>query len=449
MAIINSLFIKTLACLALMFTCGAVYVNSTNQQKGVKTHADAIKSLKPHKSLQVSHLIKTVGSGRRADSAYKSKGIISPLTFGAKGDGITDDTEAFQKAITAAIQKSYKLDIPSPLKYYKITHTIHVVPTAGAECRLDIEGHGKNQILYTGPANTSCIKVVGVRFSTWMGVKIGLGTAPGLIGIDLDTDNQSHSTSHITFVGCHIGLGKGIGQTAWRLGHVSGGGADISDLLWEGCSVFGNYGNIVSGQKGWHIEGANTLQNVWLNCFGAFLDKMFSNTSGPGATGTGNGACYFFGMGTSQNNNDFDISNAQTYLISGGRFESGKRVLTVNNSNVSPSIIFQGTEINDYGPTDGVLFYLDMPCSLKLDGLNIGSGRHPAYDNRMITCYGGGNGAGIGRVIIDGGAISANKDEFYKANLNKTHWRVYVRGVGHLKGGVCTDMMTDHPGSAE
>ena len=44
------------------------------------------------------------------------------------------------------------------------------------------------------------------------------------------------------------------------------------------------------------------------------------------------------------------------------------------NNNVSPSVLLNAVEINDYHPADGVLFSLDMPCYLGLTGVNIMGG---------------------------------------------------------------------------
>ena len=372
------------------------------------------------------------------------------MDYGATGNGVADDTTAFQLAINAAIAKNAKLIIPPPLTssgFYKITSTLIVKHPTNAECYMDLEAIGgipRSQIRYLGANGTPCFQIIGLRFSIWSGLKIQMGNNIDLIAIDLDTNSLSFSTSYITFNNCHIALGTGTGQQGWRLGHISGGGADISCLEWNNCSVFGA-NPVVSTHIGWHIEGSNTLQNVWFNCFGSTLGILYSNKSGAGATNSGNGAAYFYGLGTSQNLLEFQIANSQSYVVSGGRFESGKRVLTVENSNVSPSIVFQGTEINDYHPVDGVLFLLDMPCSLKLDGVNIKGkkGATGVLDNNVITAYGGGTGVRYGRVIVDGGAIEAT-DPYYRINLNTTLWKFYSRGVGKQNSaGVCTGIMND------
>ncbi len=387
--------------------------------------------------------------------------------YGAKGDGTTDDTAAFQNAINGAIADRGKIISPAPPNYYKITSTLTFGPPNGTnETQVDWEGFGnpRRHIKYTGGVGTACIQAPGLRFSTWKGVNVHLdNTTTDQIAFDIDTLGSASSNSFNTFIGCNATLGKATGQKGWRVGHLSLNGGDISCLNWISCLVYGDPvstspPNPRAGQIGWHIEGSNTLQNVWNQCFAAYLDTAVSNVSGTGANGAGNGAMYFFGFGTSQNNVDMLIGNSQSYVFSGGRFESGRRVLQVNNSNVSPSIIFQGVEINDYDPVTvtaerptnygGALFYLDMPCSLEMQGCNIKAGTHAAYGANMIRCFGGGSGTRYGRVIVDGGAIEAT-NPFYSNGGNGTNWNFYVRGVAQQNNaGVAVGMMTDTGGAS-
>ena len=372
------------------------------------------------------------------------------MDYGAVGDGVKDDTQAFQNAINACKAVSGKLLIPAPDKYYKITNTLNIIPITGRnECQMDIEGQGnpQNQIVYYGPSTKAAIYIKGLRFSIISGFRVKI--ANGIHDIqcfDLDTDNSSPSTAQVTFKNCTSTLGDGVNNAAWRLGHISSGGADLSNLQWENCFVYGGGSATtkITGQVGWLIEGPNTLQNVWVGSFAAYVDRMYSNVSRIGAgNGPGNGAAYFFGCGSSQNNVDYEISNSSSYLVSGGRYESGKRFLNVTNSNDAPSITITGISVDDYKPTDEVLFFLDRPCSLLLQNVSITKGgKLTAYTSSMITCFGGGNGAGVGTLIIDGGSIEA-ADPFYRYNLNATKWKVYVRGVGKLNGPIRTSLMMD------
>ena len=394
-----------------------------------------------------SHDLKISTSNRPLpEKEAAPKKLINITDFGALGDGIHDDTEAFQNAVNAAIINKGRLIIASPSNFYKITDRINIIPVSGQnEVFLDIEAQGnpQKQIVYSGKGG-AVFYIKGLRFSVISGLKITIANGSQNVQcFDLDTDNVSYTTGQITFKNCAATLGNGINNAGWRLGHVSGGGADLSNIQWENCTVFGNYGKFVAGQIGWLIEGANTLQNTWIGGFGAFLDRMYSNVSRVGASGTGNGAAYFYGIGASQNNVDYEVANSSTYLISGGRYESGSRFLNVTNSSDAPSITVTGVSIDDYKPTDGILFFLDRPGSLLLQNVSISKGTRPAgYTSSMITCYGGGEGAGIGTLIVDGGSIEAT-DPFYRYNLNATKWKVYIRGVGKLTNGIRKQIMED------
>lgn len=393
--------------------------------------------------------------------------IFNVMDYGAVGDDVADDTVAFQNTINAARIVAGKVLIPSPPVAYRITDTLNIIPIlsgqpgyiAGNEVYLDIEGHGRPEthIRYYGAANKAVFYMRGWRFGSCTGLKVrvvdGTGANEGIREVvrqnvnvfDLDTDTPSFSTTHITFKDCHIFLGNGLNTVGWRLGHISGGGADISDIQWENCSVWGSYMNTKAGSCGWLIEGANTLQNNWFGGFGAFLDRMFSNKDRAGAgNGPGNGGCYFFGLGSSHNNVEYEIHNRQSYLISGGRYEVGKHFMVVTNSSDAPNIVVQGVEINDFEPNTGdsydqALFWIDRPCSLILQGVNIFG--QAAYTNKMITLYGGGGGTNTGTLEVVGGTLEAADPFFFKGN--STPWRVYVRGVGNTDRTV---MMKDrHP----
>lgn len=401
-------------------------------QQDTGTNGTTAADIKAYASVQyvLPAATQTVNGGVKKTS-------FNVFDFGVVGDGNTDDTAAFQSAITAAIAGNSKLIIPSPSEFYKITSTLNVHPSSGSECYLDLECQGipRSQIVYSGATNTTCFSIIGLRFSTWTGLKILLGANSGLIGFDIDTSSSAGSTSFDTFINCQVALGSGTSQIGWRIGQVSGGGADISDLLWQTSSVYGGSTTPITGQEAWAVKGSNTLNNSLLNCFGAYLDTFYSNKSG------GNGSIYFYGTGTSHNNLEFDIANNQTYLISGGRFEVGKRILTLETGSVAPAITFQNTEFDGYTPTDGILFYMDMPGCLKLDNVNIQAPTGQPYTSSMIKGFGGGSSLN-GSLIVSGGSIEA-ADPFYLVNQNGTLWSVDINSVGQLSSGSRVAMMAN------
>jgi hypothetical protein len=129
---------------------------------------------------------------------------FSVKDFGAKGDGLADDTKAFQDAINAAIEAGgAELVIPIPEKYYNIKNTINIVPAAGdPQCYVNINAYGVTgtQIRYNGPNNTAVFKVIGLKSSIISGVKVWV--VPGISGVvvwDIDTSPEYSSTSLVTW----------------------------------------------------------------------------------------------------------------------------------------------------------------------------------------------------------------------------------------------------------
>jgi len=371
-------------------------------------------------------------------------GQLNIMDFGAKGDGIADDTEAFQKAFNKAIATKNKLVIPPPKNFYKITNTIQVIPAEGTKQALvDVDawgwGAGTNCIMYMGQSHRPVFRILGLKQAVWTGLKVAIDE--GLTGVqifDIDTTPDIQSTSFVTFKNFYLNLGNKPNNDGFRLGHLSGGSGDVSNYQWENCVVFGNR---LPGQVAYHISGQNTLSNTWMGGFVGFCDKIFSNKAGPGARADrGNGSVYFYGLGASQNNTDFEFAFEQTYVIIGGRFEAGGRFLNVVDHKFHASISVIGVQINDYEPHDGVLMYMGTAGSLTVENCNMN--RNGGDFSNMIVL--GGTGA-KGSLIVRGGAASSAKP-FYKKVGNSTDWKVYIQGVGKFSspnGVYSTDMFDD------
>jgi pyruvate/2-oxoglutarate dehydrogenase complex dihydrolipoamide dehydrogenase (E3) component len=81
---------------------------------------------------------------------------VNVKDFGARGNGSTDDTAAFQAAINAA--RGGKLFIPQPSSFYKITDTLTITPVgADTQVFLDIEMLGKNGAILVDEDNQSSV----------------------------------------------------------------------------------------------------------------------------------------------------------------------------------------------------------------------------------------------------------------------------------------------------
>lgn len=350
------------------------------------------------------------------------------LTYGANGSDNKDDAAAIEATFKAAGAVQGTVIIPSPTNYYRANRTINVTPLAGNEITVNViaQGTPRKQIKYFGKSGTACFSINGLRFSKWDNLSVYLSDSINTVAFDLDTRLTSSSFSFNVFTNCHVALGNATGQRAWRIGHTSANGGDISNLSWIGCMV---YGTGKPGSIGWQFEGSNTLANSLFNCFTAFCAKGWTNVEGNDAANGGNGSIYFFGCNSSQNQLDFEIQNTQNIVIQGGRFESGLMFLRVPWNNKNPVIQVQGIEINDYHPPNGRLVDIDMPCSLSWRDISV-KGRYP-WDIRMFSLRGGQYGPvrAVGSLMIEGGTIETASDSVHVAVEG---WRVYRRGVGKM-----------------
>lgn len=273
--------------------------------------------------------------------------------------------------------------------------------------------------------------VLGLKGSIISGVKVVI--EPGISGVqvwDIDTNSEAESTSGVTFKNCVSIVGNGENNVGWRLGHLSAGSNDdISHYLWENCSAYGNReGDPKPGQIGWLIEGHNTLSNSWMGGFGAFLDKLYSNSSQENTNADarqGNGSVFFFGTGGSHNNIDFEIACSGTYLISGGRFEEGKVFLNVKPGSDHPAVTMTAVQLSTYRPKDGCVFNMDRPGTLILDGCRLINADNAAFKSTMIKL--GGIGEGRGTLIVRGGAYAAAQPFYTQSDRP---WEISIQGVG-------------------
>jgi hypothetical protein len=347
--------------------------------------------------------------------------------YGAVGDGTADDTAAFQAAINAAATINGTVVIPNPPTggYYKLTSTVTIKPQGSdTQTWLELRGGGKNgTIRWAGAANTPVFQCYGWKRGGADNIRIDISGAAGVIAWDVDTTVTYGSLSGVSWTRCFVEMGTTAG-VGWRVGHVSGGIADISFCEWRNCTVNGNSGGTVTaGSRGWLIEGINTLNNYWFGGSAAFIDKAVSNS---GAT-TGNDSMFFYGFGTTHTLTDFTFDAPGAYVISGGRFEDGKRFLDVlGPSSNHPAVVVQGINISGHTPTDGILVNFSRPGSLLWDGNFIKS----SGSNYTAAAFTFDGFTGLGTFHVRGGGIQA-ADPFWTI-VPGASWQVWTEGVGLL-----------------
>ena len=136
----------------------------------------------------------------------------------------------------------------------------------------------------------------------------------------------------------------------------------------------------------------------------------------------------------------FEIHAEQTYLISGGRYETGHKFIVVKDDVSDAIITVTGVEVEDYAPADGNLIYMGRPASLTLDGCRMIAKGGVDFSN-MITLAGE---RGLGRLLVRGGSYTAPKP-FYK--IVKGTWQVDIQSVGKLNGPYATEFFDNEPPS--
>ena len=356
------------------------------------------------------------------------------LTYGAKGDGVTDDSNAFQNAINAAISGRGDLIIPPPSVEYVITRTL-IVKSTSNQVWMNLtawgwSGIGSNHIEYRGPSNSSVFYVVGLKGSVWQGLKVRINE--GLTGVtifDFDTTPSAQSSSFNSIRNCYFDLGNQPNNIGVRTGVFKEGPnhGDISNFHFENHVTYGRQGNIQPGSTAFMILGANTLSLTWIGGFTAYCDYNYINRAPNGVRG--NGAVYFYGFGTSQNNYDFSTAYEQCYTIHGGRFEGTKKsfLQVLEGGYAAVSVI--NCQIDEVG--DGYQFspfVINSSSSVNIQDCII---NHKST-NTQPTVRINYSGSNKGTLTIRNGAVRSNS--LYTGKNNS--WRVYVEGVNRNIPGV-------------
>lgn len=362
----------------------------------------------------------------------QTKNVFDVTAYGANPNDNVNDLGAFQAAYDAARGVAGKVIIPSPGSgTYYLDGTWNITPDGSNQVWVDVEmvGGRAGTIRYRGPSNQPVVRIVGLKGALWTGLNIAIEDGrSGVQLFDIDTTPSAGSSSFVTFKTFYCNLGNGQNNTAFRLGHNSGGGADISNYQWENCIVFGG-GKLgssglveaIPGQIAYHVEGNNTLSQTWIGGFVAGCDRIFSNKNGAGAkVDRGNGSVFFYGLGSSQNNIDYDINFEQNYLIIGGRYESSNSILTTASHSFHAAITFQDIQFNDYKSDH--LFDVNTAATLYIK--NCRMNKKSGALNDLVRCSAQG---GAGTITIESGGTNA-------VNLIRQDgggtFKKYVRGVG-------------------
>ncbi len=375
-----------------------------------------------------------------AASAAFGVALITDPAFGAIGNGVVDDGPAIQAAAQYAIDNKLDLVFPKANNYFSVQSTITLRPSSGTSFNLDIDGSAAyNQIQWDGGSNDVVFDVKGWKRSNITGVRVRV--SPDLDNVvvwDLDGDAVYNSLSQITWTGCHVTGTTSTNVVAWRIGHADPTDVcDFSYLTFVNCHV-GHNNPAPAGTIAFLNEGPNSLNHIWSSGGVYNCDIAVSNVPTTGAHAaprTPGPSLAFYGFGASGCNTDFKFGTRGTYIISGGRFEHGKRFLDAGNATpASPDVVVDSVDISAYTPTDGILVNLTGATAATFRNCVIRpAAAGSAYTAAAFTLSGGSTTRGFLSII--GGRIRAS-DPFLTIASGK--WDIEHRGVRKIDSGLGT-----------
>ncbi len=324
-------------------------------------------------------------------------------SYGARGDGTTDDTAAIQSAINAAAkQPGHGADVVFPAGTYRITRTLDCKTLgAGVFTGVNLRGAGplSTTLRWDGPADGALLRIYNAKQYTVSGLHFlnGLGPSQQTIGADL-TGSQNGTTTgsgiweQVLFEGFNVGVRAGQWDNIYCTSEL----LFIHPMFYR-CNV------------GLLPFGYNTLDiTLMLPEFGGCVTGLKAHTA--------NAVQVYGGSASGSIFADFHFLNAGqgAFVVSGFRSETANRCivaqesggLTVQGCNVSAitnqdkvAIELIGGEqlVLDASSIRGRVQYINGQCSMALRGCYIddevpyrvgpgGSGKHDGLRFSVQGC---------------------------------------------------------------
>lgn len=219
--------------------------------------------------------------------------FVSVRDYGAKGDGVTDDTDAINRALTDLYTRdtgaAVRRRLYFPAGNYKISDVIKIPPYA------TLQGEGKNHTIITATADAACVaRIVDSKLQTGASIGSNGAVLPQYIAINDMTFNANSyvmdiflidaakyvSFGGVGFVGGATSAPGTTGPSALRI--TSTAINHSSDILFDDCEFAGtSYAAVLNDDMENIVFDKSTFKKLFIGF------KIGEDTLGTGASTIG------------------------------------------------------------------------------------------------------------------------------------------------------------------
>jgi hypothetical protein len=205
--------------------------------------------------------------------------VMAPK-YGAKGDGVADDTAAFQAAIDDACAVSGTVLVPPPPASYTFLGSLTIRPLKGKDqVRIRVQAMGDYQSWqYRGAGKHAFIILHGLKECVFENINIQFDNkVSNTVCWSCEPTKTYPSMNNVRWTACRVEFGTGGNNIAWRMGQSSNDQqtsySDQAVFYWDHCQVHGR--DKQQGDVGWQAGGTQTTPQCFVHCDGSHLWRMY------------------------------------------------------------------------------------------------------------------------------------------------------------------------------